>query len=304
VASTRLIVEPPGFTPRPYSLSSVVTWRDGDRHWQAGVKWQTVCGDAGSTYDECVIIGATSGAVTGDPVPFPAPPAKTFTATMQTFGATPFTIFAEVDCSAVGFYEDSAEYARQVFVEHESTTLEQIFATGVVAGVANAQYPHLQANAAVLDVEAGASVVTLQQAATVVTGGPVCIEVALGLLEAELARCHAGQGIIHVPIELIALMDNAYLLERVGGQLLTGAGNVVVPGAGYLGAGPDGTFTAAVRWMYATPPMFGYRSDIRVMPPVSTLDRTDNTVMAIIERNYVLGYDCCLVAVPVSLSCG
>jgi hypothetical protein len=304
VASTRLIVEPPGFTPRPYGLSSVVQWRDGDRHWQAGVEWQTVCGDAGSTYDECVIIGATSGAVTGDPVPFPTPPAKTFTATMETFGATPFTVFAQVDCSAVGFYDDSTEYARQVFTEHESTVLEQIFATGIVAGVANVQYPHLQANAAVEIAEPGNRVVTLQQAVTVVTGGTVCVEVALGLLEAELARCHPGQGIIHVSIDLIALLDNAYLLERVGDQLLTGAGNIVVPGAGYVGAAPDGTFTAGVRWMYATPPVFGYRSDVRVMPPESTLDRTDNTVMAIIERNYVLGYDCCLVAVPVSLTCG
>lgn len=306
MASTRLIVEPPGFTSRPYGLASVIEWRDGASRWQNGVEWQAVCGGADTTYDECLIIGATSGAVTGDPVPFPAPPAKSSSAEVQTFGATPFTVYAQVDCSAVGFYDDSAEYARRIFEQHESRALESVFASGVVAEVANAQYPHLQSNAEVLDAEAGSSVAVLQQAVTTVTGGSgsICVEVALGLLEAQLASCFNGQGIIHASLELIALLDNAYLIERVDGQLLTGAGNIVVAGAGYSGAGPDGVLGANVRWMYATPPVFGYRSEPRVTPPESTLNRSLNSVSAIIERNYVLGYDCCLLGVPVSLICG
>lgn len=304
MSSTRLIVNQPDFTLPPYSLVSVVDWRDGDSHWRAGVEWETVCGDSDSTYDECVALGASSGTVTGSPVAFPEPPPKAATATRQNFGATPFTIVAEVDCSSVGFYEDSTEWVRQVFDRTEGKELEAVFATGVVAGQAGVQLPHLQANAAVNDTELNGNLVKLQLAATQVTGTPVCVEVALGLLESAFADCYSGQGIIHVPNELIPLFNQAYLLEREDDQLVTGNGNVVVAGTGYPGNAPDGSTTAGARWIYMTPRIFGYRSEVRTFERETTLDRSVNTVKAIAERTYVLGYDCCLVAVPVSLTCG
>jgi hypothetical protein len=297
-------VAPPDFTLPPFTLESVVDWRtDGDR-WRAGVEWETVCGGSSSTYDECVIVGSTSGAVTGSPVPFPDPPAKEETATRATYGATPFTLYAEVDCSTPGFYEDSTDVVRAIFERTEHQQLESVFFTGTVAGVANAQYPHLAANALVTDAESGGSVVNLQLAATAVTGVATCVEVALGLLESAFADCYGGAGIVHVPNEVIPLMAEAYLLERDGEDLYTTNRNRVVAGTGYSGAAPDGTTSAGVRWIYMTPRIFGYRSDIRTFDPETTLDRSVNTVKAIAERTYVLGYDCCLVAVPVSLTCG
>jgi len=304
VASTRLIVSGPNFALPPYNLASVVDWRDGDGHWRAGVEWETVCGDADSTYDECVIIGATSGAVTGVPVPFPEPGPKAATATRENFGATPFTVYAEVDCSAVGFYDDSTAWARDRLERTEFKELEKIFFSGTVAGVVDAQFPHLAASAEVTDVEANGNSVTLQQAATIVTGSAVCVEVALGLLESAFADCYSGAGIVHVPNELIPIMDQAYLLERDDDRLITGNGNVVVAGTGYAGSSPAGVVDPAVRWIYMTPQIFGYRSEIRTFAPETTLDRSVNTVKAIAERTYLLGYDCCLVAVPVSLTCG
>ena len=304
MSSARLIVSQPDFTPPPFSLLSVIDWRDGDPHWKAGVEWESVCGDSASTYDECVIINATSGAVTGDPVPYPAPAPKSATAVRQNFAATPFTIFAEVDCSAVGFYDHSTEWAEQVLERTEGKELEAIFATGVVAGVAGTQFPHLGASTAVTDTEANGNILTLQLAATVVTGAASCAQVALGLLESAFADCYGGLGIIHVPNELIPIFDEAYLLERDGDQLLTGNGNVVVAGTGYPGSSPDGTSAADVRWIYMTPQIFGYRSDVRTFQRETTLDRSVNTVHAVAERTYILGYDCCLVAVPVSLTCG
>lgn len=304
MSSARLIVSQPDFTLPPFSLESVVDWRDGDLHWRAGVEWETVCGDSDSTYDECVIVNATSGAATGTPVPFPEPPAKSATAAKQNFGATPFTVYAEVDCSAVGFYDDSTAWAEARLHRTEAKEIEKVFWTGVVAGQSAAQYPHLAANAAIADTEANGNLVQLQQAAVVVTGTPVCVEVALGLLESAFADCYSGQGIIHVPNELIPLFNQAYLLETEDGRLITGNGNVVVAGTGYPGTAPDGTVTAGARWIYMTPRIFGYRSDVRTFVRESTLDRTVNTVRAVAERTYVLGYDCCLVAVPVSLTCG
>ncbi len=304
MSSTRLIVAPPDFALPPYSLASVVDWRTGDNHWKAGVEWEAVCGDSNSTYDECVIIGATSGAVTGVPVPFPEPPAKSASAARQNFGATPFTVYAEVDCSAVGFYDDSTELVKARLERTEFKELEKVFFSGVVAEAASAQFPHLAANAAVTDSEANGNLVTLQQAATVVTGTPVCIEVALGLLESAFADCYSGVGIVHVPNELIPLLDQAYQLEREGERLYTGNGNIVVAGTGYAGSSPAGVVDPNVRWIYMTPQIFGYRSEIRTLERETTLDRSVNTVKAIAERTYLLGYDCCLVAVPVSLMCG
>ena len=304
MSSTRLNVTPPDFTLPPHSLASVVQWREGERHWKGGVQWETVCGDADSTYDECVVIGSTSGAVTGSPVPFPEPPVKSFTGTRQNYGATPFTIYAEVDCSAVGFYDDSTEWAEQLFQRSEAKELEKIFSSGVVGGQALAQFPHLTADTPVNDVEDGGTVVKLQLAATVVTGAASCIEVALGLLESAFADCYNGRGVVHVPNELIPLMDRAYLLEREGDTLRTTNGNIVVAGTGYSGASPAGATAVDVRWIYMTPQIFGYRSDIRVFPRETTLNRSVDTVKAVAERTYLLGYDCCLVAVPVSLTCG
>jgi hypothetical protein len=279
-----LIVDGPDFTLPPFSLESVVDWRTGDKHWKAGVEWQSVCGESGSTYDECVLVGATSGTVTGSPVPFPEPSPKASTASRQIFGATPFTIFAEIDCSAVGFYDDSTEL--------------------VVQRLERTEHRELESNAVVTDTELNGNLVTLQQAATIVTGAATCVEVALGLLEAAFASCYSGTGVLHVPAELIPLLNREFLLEQDGTKLHTTNGNRVVVGTGYPGSAPDGTVAANVRWMYMTSPIFGYRSEVRTFERETTLNRSVNTVKAIAERTYVLGYDCCLVAVPVSLTCG
>lgn len=304
MASTRLIVQGPDFTLPSYGLESVVDWRDGDPHWRAGVEWEAVCGGADSTYDECVALGSTSGTVTGSPVPFPEPPAKSATAERQNFGATPFTVYAEIDCSAVGFYDGGNELAERRLAMIEGREVEEVFWTGVVAGQTGVQFPHLSSAAAVGDLELDGSSVTLQLASTPVTGVATCPEVALGLLESAFADCYGGQGIVHIPNELIPLFNEAYLLERDGDQLITGNGNVVVAGTGYTGSSPLGVVPADARWIYMTPRIFGYRSEVRTFPRETTLDRSVNTVMAVAERTYLLGYDCCLVGVPVSLSCG
>jgi hypothetical protein len=297
VTSARLIVAPPDFTPTPYGLSSVVEWREGDPHWQAGVEWQTVCGDASTTFDECVLNNAVTGTGIAEPVP------KEGNSTLRTFGATPFTVFSQVDCSAVGFYEDSAEWAEQTLLRNEMFEVERAFWTGS-AGVANdVVYPHLAADTELVDAEAGASEVTLQQAVTVVTGAAACVQVALGLLEEAFADCYRGTGIIHVPAAVLPQLVEAFLVEDVDGVLRTRYGSAVVVSGGYTGSGPDGGEAVGVRWIYMTPPIFGYRSGIRTFERVTTLDRSVNNVMAIAERNYLLGYDCCLFGIPVALTC-
>lgn len=294
----RLPVNPPAFTLPPYGLLTAVEMRNpGDPHWQAGVEWQSICGGGGSTYDECVWLNATTGDVLDEP------PAKSATADTDTWGATPFTVFEEIDCSPVGFIADSEAKARETLLRNEQYQVEQIFWTGAVAGVADAQYPHLASTTAVVATEASGFTVTLQNAATTITGTGLCAQAALGQLEGAFADCYRGTGIIHVPLDLIPYFDEAYLLHREGNRLVTTNGNTVVAGSGYPGTSPAGATTAGHQWIFMTPPVFAYRSNVRVFPQESTLDRNVNTVKAIAERNYLLGYDCCLVAVAVSTEC-
>jgi hypothetical protein len=285
----RLYVAPPSFTPAPYGLLSVAQARydETNPHWRAGVTWQSLCGIADSTYDSCLAVTGT-----GDP---PDPPSKAATATWQARGATPFTVYAEFDCSPAVFAAQSQRLGEESLTRTESWQVEQAFWTGL-AGGQTVVFPHLAADAQVLDTEG----VLLQTASTAVTGVVDIVE-GLGTIEKALADCLNGVGVIHVPAELIPTMSALSLLVEDRGRLRTWNGNWVAAGAGYPGTAPDGTAPAAgTSWIYGTGPVFAYRSAVEVMPLSSIVNRSNNDVQAIAERTYVLGFDCCHVAALIS----
>jgi hypothetical protein len=298
----RFIVEPPGFTQRPYGLLSVVENRTANSpHWQMGVQWEDFCGPVGTTYEPCFTTSPTSS---GAAVP------KEATSGEESFAATPFTIYSRIDCSAPGFYEESEARAAEVLSEWEQWQIENTFWTGSAGGPQNVAFPHLAASTAFYDVdpapggtgEFGESV--LQLAASVPVTGAMDPATALGVVENGLADCYPGVGIIHIPAELLPRFVEAYVVVRDGPRLKTLAGNLVSAGAGYPNTSPTGAATPTTPpgagWIYATPPVFLYRSPLRSIAARETLDRTVNTVEALSERTVVLGYSCCLVAAPVA----
>lgn len=290
MAMPRMIVDAPAFAPAPYGLLSVVEDRSASSpHWQAGVQWEDFCGPIATTYEECFTVSlAASG----------APPVKGPTSGEETFGATPFTVYSQIDCSAPGFYEDSEAEASRLLSRWEQWQIENTFWTGVAAGLP-VQYPHLAANAPVFDDDE-----TLQLAANVPVATGMDPATALGVVENALADCYPGVGVVHIPAELLPRFVEAYVVVRDGARLKTLAGNLVAAGSGYPNTGPDGSVTpvtpAGAGWIYATPPIFMYRSPLRVLPARTTLDRTVDTVHALSERTVVLGYSCCLAAAPVA----
>lgn len=292
--NARTYVQPPIVTPAPYGLLSAVELRpDGESFWRLGTTWQDTCPQGGSTIEPCY---TSAPAVTGTSF------SKSANATRTNWGATPFTIYAEVDCSAPAFWDDKEDYVRTAFERVEQWQLERIFWTGTVDGVANAALPHLAATSAVTEQGLG-YVTTLQLAATQVTGTAISAPMALGAVESALANCLRGvQGIIHISNDIASVLAEANLLVRDGPRLRTWNGNLVVVGNGYPRSGPDGSDPGlGYGWMFGTGPIFAYRSDIHVLlENNSALNRTDNTVKAIAERTYLLGYDCCLVAALVS----
>jgi hypothetical protein len=301
--SMRLIVEPPVFTPSPYGLLTAVQPRPGtDPHWQMGVTWEDICGGAGATLDAC---DTSAPAITGVGMI----PAKAPTTGRTLWGATPFTVFVEVDCSPVDFYENQAQTMKMALDRYESYQVERTFWTGLApeinntGGVANGVLPHLAyTGTPIVETSLGRSI-TLQQSATIVTGAALNATDALGVLEGALANCLNGTGVIHVPQALAPTL--ALLTQRQGNKLISPNGNIIAIGAGYPGTSPAGATPAlGTSWMYATGPIFMYRSEpkMRLMENGASLVRSTNLVKAIIERTYVLGYDCCLVAQLVNTS--
>lgn len=292
MAGPRNLVSPPTFVDRNFGLMSVVQARfdDPDEHWRNGVTFQDICGLAGTTFDPFCVSG------TGAPL-------KTANVTVQTYGALPFNVVAEVNCSPVGYsQQEQQSRAVDALTRNESFQVEQAFWTGAVGGVGPAIYqvsPHLAANENVTD----SLGIRLQCAATTVSGSVVLdIVEGIGRLEAAMGRCYNGQMTIHMPMVLGEALLSNYSAEVFGSQIKTRAGNLVALGAGYTGTGPDGTSIPNAAWVYATSPVFAYRSSPETFAFREELNRTNNTVQTIVERTYVLGFACCcFYAVPISV---
>jgi hypothetical protein len=288
-----LIGEPTSFTAPEYGLLTTATELDfpsDNTHWKMGVVWEPLCPDVDGTYAPCIAVTETAGEIVPVPeTPVPKPP--TFADQIQ--GATPFTAYARIDCSPVGSWDELPNWGRLGLQRAEEQFVENVFWTGLVNGTTVA-YPHLAANADRVDGED-----LLQMAATVVTTEPQDLIVGIGMLEQAMRDCYPGQATLHVPLRLASqLADGMNLITR-GGKAQTAAGSSIVLGAGYPGTAPDGTTDPGVTWIYATGPVFFIRDSAVQFRREDSLDRTVNTVSMITERTYVVGFSCCLLAIPI-----
>lgn len=288
MANGRKLVNGPLFTPRTFGLWSVVQLPTSPDHWEMGITYEVACPVASLTYDPCLSVTGVGSA--------PPPSAKAVTSDFMLRGATSFTAYEEIDCSPIGFYDDAEAKAIDALTRSEMRQVEAAFWTGR-AGNQQVVWPHLAAVSPLIEVDG----TVLQTAAVTGVGVVVDPVEGLGILEGQLADCYDGVGIIHLPAKLVSALKGKGLIERQGAQLRTIAGNLIAVGAGYSGTGPSGQTTTGALWAYATGAVFGYRSEIRSFPAQQSFDRNVNTVKAIAERTYVLGWDCCHFAVPISV---
>jgi hypothetical protein len=285
-----LIGEPTSFTAPSYGLLSTATGLDlTSSHWKMGVVWEDLCPDADGTYDPCIGTIADGD----EAVPAPAPPAKAPTFGRTTRGATPFTAYASIQCSPVGSWDQLSEWGRQGLLRAEERYVENVFWTGI-AGGQTVVFPHLAADSEVFDGED-----LMQPAATVVTTVPQQGYTAIGMLEEAMRDCYPGIATIHMPLRIAGQFVSLNLTESRGGVMYTrSAGSKVVIGD-YPGTAPDGTSTPGVTWVYATGPVFYMRDQAVQFRREDSLDRNVNTVTMITERTYVVGFTCCLLAIPI-----
>lgn len=281
------------WAPLDYGLASVVTWQTAtDERWINGVRWEPVCATGNTTVSPCI-----TGTTAIDP------PAKAATWSHQTRGAYSFTVYSEIDCSPPGWWDLAQERAAAGLTEVEAWQVERVFQTGQAAGVSNLILPNLTTTGTIfhpID-----SSVLMQPSTLTVTGAVLDVVEGLGRLEQALADCYrGGRGVIHVPIQVVNELAAQHLITARGTQLRTTIGNLVAVGAGYTPTiGPGGATPAAgTAWMFGTGTMFGYRSELKI--PGSnreSLDRSENTLRRIAERHVLIGWDCCLIAVLVTL---
>jgi hypothetical protein len=114
---------------------------------------------------------------------------------------------------------------------------------------------------------------------------------ALATLEYETAQLTAGGPVfLHTTTDVIGTVADR--LERIGNELRTKTGAVVIPDPGYLGTGPDGT---GAGWMYGTGPVVARLGTIAAdVAPASTVDRPINSRRVIAERLFAVSFDPCV----------
>lgn len=192
--------------------------------------------------------------------------------------ASPITIYAGTECSAMGWSFDEAR-------EHVLATLE----LGEQAAVEAAWWRDGLAPRAV-DLTP--------------PEGPVSVAQGVAALEGCLGEAYGGVGTLHVPAGVAALLGCCNILREDSTGLRTWAGNCAVIGAGYSAenSGPDGIpAEPGTAWLYISGPVHIRRGPTDVIPDRrgGAYDIKYNDLRLLAERTYVVGTTCAVCAIQV-----
>lgn len=288
------------YTPLRFGLLSAAQQPDPTTRWRMGLeREQPECVEAVSLQGLPCTTGATTPAITGS-----SPWAQ----------SDPFVIAAWTPCSPVGYgdnLEDLRTATDSALTNGEGRALERLVWTGATStGVA--VYPHLAEDTAVTGSPWNAGTGAgnrpqRQSAATTVTSAAVDVVEAVGLLEAYLAECYGGEGVIHVPRQALAHLGAYNLVDREGQQLRTLGGNIVAAySAPRQSLSPAGAAAAAGEaWFYATGTAYVWRSPIQHNAAATSeflnVAGARNDTYYVAYRTYAMSWDCCHLAAQVSL---
>lgn len=192
--------------------------------------------------------------------------------------ASPFVVYDGVRCNAVGEPDLKSVATARLSLSEQGQAERHLWQQMADAAAADP-------DAVIAD--AGAPFSTVAQA--------------VAALEAQTAATTGAIGVIHMPRYAIAGLDDC-LITRDGRTLRTLLGTPVAAGGGYNYAGPDGTVTDDVLWIYATGPTFVYRGPV-IVPDQNAayFDKASNQILYIAERPYLTYFDCPIYAAAVSV---
>lgn len=272
-SAPRALVQGIDRQPLPFGLFSVLQFRapgaDGAR-WENGIVWERGTNDP---------VGAFGDWASTSTPGYPKTLDATWASTATTETATPFTVYGHWRGSPVGWDETAARAeARRHLLTREEAGAANIVWTGAQGVIPNLQGTGASVNPTVV---------------TPLADTPVGV---IAELEQWLADEYGSLGVLHMGRRLATYLIEAELLVVRGATLQTALGTPVAASAGYPGTGPvnvtDGTEDLTT-WVYATAPLFGYRSE--VYEPTGggddLFDRGTNTRTAVAERAYVIAFD-------------
>ena len=208
--------------------------------------------------------------------------AANFGAGVENVLGSPFIVYATLTCGTVGFsYEELSSLVVQRLKSVEQGVVEEALSTGAFG-----QDPSLLAADGIV---------------TVAGGGVTAVEVISELERAfycSTTGTSSGYGVpgyLHMPIAVFNELKSQHLIDFDGTRWRTPIGTVVSTGcyAGNTPAGAapaDGTF-----WIYITGQTTVWRtpdSQIFVSPVEGALNRTTNQMRMLVEREYVVTYEC------------
>ncbi len=213
--------------------------------------------------------------------------AKTFTDNLQTVLGVPFIVYSTFTCGSVGYTDAELQaFGVQRLLSVEQSVLEQVFSSGDFA-----QAPSLANNPDIITAD--------------LEGATDPVDV-ISMLEQSI-YCTSGYGppaYLHMPIPVFNHLKSEHLIDWDGSRWRTPIGSVISPGC-YSGEDPDGVEPAdGTFWVYATGQTTVWRtpdSEVFVSPIQGYLDRTTNQVNMLVEREYVVTFECAAYAAPVTL---
>lgn len=200
----------------------------------------------------------------------------------------PFIVYSAIKCDTVGLVNWGQDRVRKFLYDQlvagEQSTVESIFSQGLVG-----QFPSLQ----------GAT-----NLGTAV--GPVQ---AVGKLESWLYARYGLKGVIHAPVLAAPYLSGAHVIDREGSygneEWYTDMRTCVSLG-NYANIGPTGAAAGAGEaWIYITGAVAIWRtpdSDLFVPPMGQVINRETNVMTIVMEREYILTYDCFAAGVLTTLS--
>lgn len=211
---------------------------------------------------------------------------KTLNNTKTTISGNPFVIYADELCTPVGLTDD--ELRQDLYnqlIAGEAATVEATFGAQLCG-----QAPGLANNAAVNSLTLATSIVD-----------------AVSRLEADLYANYGVPGVLHVPYRFGAYFEYLHLGEYHDnkGICRTKLGTAInfgnYPGLSPVGAAPG----AGNMWIYITGQTVVWRTpdaELFVTSRRDILNRTTNQLTGVMEREYVVAFDCRVSAVETPIA--
>lgn len=281
----RVTIPAPVRQPHRFGLFSVANVADvTDAHELLGVQWEPLpCERPGLWVDDCAPnTGAGEGEGEGGEDSYPNEKAPAVQP--EPVEADPITVYGSWFCLKLGYTLDEVQArARAHLLAGEQQSVEYAVWTG---DGGNRPY--------------------LADPETVNLGEATCAAQLLAMLYEHADTAFTGEPVIHMPRPVVPWLTDH--VTRESGRLVTTQGVPIAAGAGYTEAntGPGGTRAPeGSYWVYATGPVTVRRGPIDNVPsPTSAgFNRRDNTLLALAERQYVVGWDCLTAAVLFTPSC-